>query len=263
MLAQGFLRVTGQALITTCYLLWVDAINMKSLSGHYLMRQQAPMVFSLHLVYLSTAACISEKNKVVSMLAQGFLRVKGQAKSTKCYFLWVGTINMQSLSGHYLMRQQVPMVVLLLLVYLGTVAYSSVEIRLDLCWRKDILRVKGQALFTNCNFLWLCDTQSSSGNYLILDAPSSTHGVYTFSLSKCCCLHFCRNKFGLLLTRDILRVKGQALIINCNFLWLCVQSSSGNYSMRYQVPMVFLLLVCLLKCCCLHFWRKKFGSMFA
>ena len=40
-------------------------------------------------------------------------------------------MNMQSLSGHYLMRQQVPMVFLLLLVYLGTVAYISVEISLS------------------------------------------------------------------------------------------------------------------------------------
>ena len=61
MLAQGFLRVKGQAQITKWYFLWVDAINMQSLSGHYLMRQQVSMVFSLHLVYLSTAACISEK----------------------------------------------------------------------------------------------------------------------------------------------------------------------------------------------------------
>ena len=137
------------------------------------------MVFSFHLVYLSTAACISEKinlgpcwckdffkgqrsstnhkmllfvswrnkyaiiewplfdtptsihgvftsfslpqycclhfwrNKVGSMLAQGFLRVKSQAKITNCYFLWVGAINMQSLNGHYLMSKQVPMVFLL------------------------------------------------------------------------------------------------------------------------------------------------------
>ena len=35
-----------------------------SLSGHYLIRQQAPVVFSLYLVYLSTAACISEKIKL-------------------------------------------------------------------------------------------------------------------------------------------------------------------------------------------------------
>ena len=61
MLGQGFFRVKGQAKITKCYFLWVGAINMQSLSGHYLMRQQVPMVFSLYLVYLSTAACISEK----------------------------------------------------------------------------------------------------------------------------------------------------------------------------------------------------------
>ena len=58
---------------------------------------------------------------------------------------------MQSLSGHYLMRQNVPMVFLLLLVYLGIVVYISVEISLGSFWRRDILRVKGQTLFTNCN----------------------------------------------------------------------------------------------------------------
>ena len=60
---------------------------------------------------------------------------------------------MQSLSDHYLMHQQVPMVFLLLLVYLGAVAYNSVEISLGSFWHRDILRVKGQALFTNCKFL--------------------------------------------------------------------------------------------------------------
>ena len=94
MLAQAFLRVKGQAQITKCYFLWVDATIMQSLSGHYLMRQQVSMVFSLHLVYFSTTSYISEKNKVGSMLAQGFLRVKSQAKITKCYFLWVGAINL-------------------------------------------------------------------------------------------------------------------------------------------------------------------------
>ena len=61
MLAKGILKVKSQAQITKCYFLWIDTINIQSLSGHYLMRQQVPMVFSLHLVYLSTAACISEK----------------------------------------------------------------------------------------------------------------------------------------------------------------------------------------------------------
>ena len=88
------------------------------------------------------------------MLAQGLLRVKGQAQITKCYFLWVDAINMQSLSGHYLMRQQVSMVFLLLLVYLGTVAYISVVLSLGSFWRRDILRVKDQALFTNCNLFF-------------------------------------------------------------------------------------------------------------
>ena len=156
MLAQGFLRVKGQAQITKCYFLWVDAMNMQSLRGHYLMRQQVSMVFSLHLVYLSTAACISEKIKLGPCWCKDFLRVKSQAKITKCYFLWVGAINLYSLSGRHLMRQKVPMAFLLLLVYLGAVAYISAEISLGLCWRRDILRVQGQALFTYCNFLWLC-----------------------------------------------------------------------------------------------------------
>ena len=60
----------------------------------------------------------------------------------------LGAINMQSLSGHYLMREKIPMVFLLLLVDLGTVACISVEISLGSFWRRDVLRVKGQALFT-------------------------------------------------------------------------------------------------------------------
>ena len=53
--------------------------------------------------------------------------------------------NMQSSSGNYSMRHQVPMMFLLLLVYLSTAACISKEIDLGQCWRKDILRVKGQA----------------------------------------------------------------------------------------------------------------------
>ena len=157
------------------------------------------------------------RNKVGSMLAQGFLRVKSQAKITKCYFLWVGAINMQSLNGHYLMRKQVPMVFLLLLVYLGAVAYISVEISLGSCWRRDILRVKGQALFTNCNFLWLCDMQSSRGNY------SMRHQVPMVSLLllvylKAVSYISIEISLGSCWRRGILRVKVQGLITNCNFL---------------------------------------------
>ena len=61
-------------------------MNMQLLSGHYLMCQQVSMVYSLHLVYLSTAACISEKIKLGPCWRKDF---KGQksSKITKCYFL--------------------------------------------------------------------------------------------------------------------------------------------------------------------------------
>ena len=50
------------------------------------------------------------------------------------------------------MRQLVPMAFLLPLGYLGAVVYISVEISLGLCWPRDILRVKGQALFHIATF---------------------------------------------------------------------------------------------------------------
>ena len=100
------------------------------------------------------------------MLAQGCLRVKNQAKITKCYFLGLNAINMQTLSGYHLMRQQVPMVFLLPLFYLGAVVYISVEIILGSCWRRDILWIKGQGLNHKLHhFMTLCDMQSSSSNY--------------------------------------------------------------------------------------------------
>ena len=164
---------------------------------------------SIHGVFtsfsLSQYCCLHFwKNKVGSMLAQGFLRVKSQAKITKCYFLWVGAINLYSLSGHYLMHLKVPMVFLLLLVYLGTVVYISVEISLGSFWRRDILRVKGQALFTNCNFLWLC-VICNHWVATIWCAIKYPRCLYFFRLSKCCCLHFCRNKFGLLWVQGIFK----------------------------------------------------------
>ena len=76
------------------------------------------------------------------------------------------------------MRQKVPMAFLLPLVYLGAVAYISAEISLGICWRRYMLKVKGQALFTYCNFnfMTLCDMQSSSGYY------SMCHQVHMVSL---------------------------------------------------------------------------------
>ena len=153
MLAQGFLRVKGQAKITKCYFLWVGAINMQSLSGHYLMGQQVPIVFLLFLVYLGTVAHISVGISLGSFRRRDILRVKGQALFTNCNFLWL--CDVQLLSGHYLMRHQVPMVSLLLLIYLSAVAYISVELSLGFCWCGDILGVKGHGFITNYNFLWI------------------------------------------------------------------------------------------------------------
>ena len=53
--------------------------------------------------------------------------------------------DMKSSCGNYSMRHQVPMVFLLLLIYLSAVTCISEERNLGQCWRKDILRVKGQA----------------------------------------------------------------------------------------------------------------------
>ena len=165
------------------------------------------------------------KNKVGSIFAQGFLRVKGLAKITKCYFLWVGGINMQSLSGHFLMRQKVPMVFLLLLVYLGTVVYISVEISLGSFWCRDILRVKGQALFTNCNFLWLC-VICNHWVATIWCPIKYPRCLYFFGLSKWCCLHFCRNRFGLLLVQGIFKgskIKNLSQIATFyDFVWYAI-----------------------------------------
>ena len=142
------------------------------------------------------------------------------------------------------MRQQVPMVFLLLLVYLGAVAYISVEISLGSCWRRDILRVKGQAFSQITFFMTLCDMQSSSSNYsmghqvpmvslllLVYQSAAVAYISVETSLGSCWC-------------RDIF--KGQRSRINHKlqlFMTLCdIQSSSGNYSMHHQVPMVSLLL---------------------
>ena len=108
---------------------------MQLLSSHYLMCQQAPLVFSLHLVYISTAACISEKKSCVHVGARIF---KGQMSS------------------------------------------KNNKMLLFVSWRNKYAIIE----------------------WPLFDAPKSTHGVFTsFSLSRYCCLHFCRNKFGLILAQ--------------------------------------------------------------
>ena len=93
----------------------------------------------------------------------------------------------------------------------------------------------------------------------LFDAPTSTHGVFTsFSFSRNCCLHFCRNKFGLILAQGYFTGQRSSIIHKLQlFMTLCdMQLLSGHYLMHHEVPMVSLLL-----CCCLHFCRNKFGLM--
>ena len=132
---------------------------------------------------------------------------------------------MQLLSGHYLMHHQVPMVFSLHSVYLSTAA----------C----IIKL-GPLLF------------ASWGNKFAIiewppfDASTSTHGDFTsFSLSMCCCLHFCRNKWWLMLAQGYFKGQRSSIIHKLQlFITLCdMQSSSGNYSMCHQVPMVSLVQI--------------------
>ena len=59
------------------------------------------------VVCVSAAACISEEMNVDLCWHRVIFRVKGRAQ-IKAHF--VGEINMQSLSGHFLIRQLVPVV---------------------------------------------------------------------------------------------------------------------------------------------------------
>ena len=121
---------------------------MQSSSGNYSMRHQVPIVFLLLLVYLSAVAYISVEIRLDSCWRRDILRVKGKGLITNWHFRMT-LCDMQSSSGYYSTRHQVPILSLLLLVYLSAVAYISVEISLGSCWRRDILRVKGQGLITN------------------------------------------------------------------------------------------------------------------
>ena len=152
---------------------------------------------------------------------------------------------MQSLSGYYLMRQQVSMVFSLHLVYLSTAACILKKIKLGPCWRKDF---KGQKSSKNHKMLLFVswDNKFVLIEWPPFDAPKSTHGVFTsFSLSRCCCLHFFRNKFGLMLAQGYFKGQKSSIIhILQLFMTLCdMQSSSGNYSMCHQVLTVSLLLL--------------------
>ena len=75
---------------------------------------------------------------------------------------------MQSLNGHYLMRQQVPMAFLLLLVYLGTVAYIFCINKFGLILAKGYFTGQRSSIIHKLQlFMTLCDMQLLSGHYLM------------------------------------------------------------------------------------------------
>ena len=119
---------------------------MQSLSGHYLMRHQVPTGVFTSLVYLSAVAYNSVEISLGSCLCRDILRVKDQGFITNCNFLGLCVIcNHRVVTTRCAIKYQVPMVFLLLLIYLSAVTCISEERNLGQCWRKDILRVKGQA----------------------------------------------------------------------------------------------------------------------
>ena len=101
---------------------------------------------------LSQPCCLHFwRNELESMLAQGYSKGKWSTKFTKCYFFEPA----QSICTHWmasLMRQKIP------IVFFTSFSLSECwclyfwRKKMDLCWRKDTLRVKGQALITNRNF---------------------------------------------------------------------------------------------------------------
>ena len=74
------------------------------------------MVFLLLLVYLGTVAYISVEISLGSFLAQGYFTGQGSSiiHKLQLFMTLCDHGDMQLLSGHYLMRHQVPMVSLLL-----------------------------------------------------------------------------------------------------------------------------------------------------
>ena len=118
------------------------------------------------LVYLSAVAYIFVEISLGSCWCWGYL--KGQR--SRIYHklqLFMTLCEMQSSSGNYSIRHQVPMVFLLLLIYLSAVTCISEERNLGQCWRKDILRM-------------------AQSNELIewplSDAPTSIHVFFFFFL---------------------------------------------------------------------------------
>ena len=72
--------------------------------------------------------------------------------------------------------------------------------------------------------------QSLSGHYLMRQTVPMVFFT-SFSLSRYCCLRFCRNKFGLILAQGYFKGQRSSIIHKFQlFMTLCdMQSLSGHY----------------------------------
>ena len=86
---------------------------------------------------------------------------------------------MQFLSHLYLIRQQELMMFLLYLVYPSAVVWIPEEIKVDPCWRNDILRVKGRKNNLKMLLSVGCRNRYEVIEWTLFDAPARTHGVFT------------------------------------------------------------------------------------
>ena len=111
--------------------------------------------------------------------------------------------------------------------------------RLGLMLAQEYFKGQWSSINSKLHFLWVCVTNMQYRVVTTWCAIKYPWCFTSYSLSNCCCLHFCRIRLGLM---NILRVKGQALIPNCNFLWVCMTNVNHrvvSYLVRHQVSVVF------------------------
>ena len=117
---------------------------------------------------------------------------------------------------------------------------------------------------------YACDHQLVTTHWL-LDAPLSTQGVFIFSLSKCCCLHFWRKKFGSMSAQGYFKgskVKNKSESVTfcelaqstCTY-WVAITWCANKYPCLFFF--FFFTSFTLSDYCCLHLCRNLFGLMLA
>ena len=108
---------------------------------------------------------------------------------------------------------------LLLSLYLITVTFI-LEISLGSCWHKDECMSQRSTIHHYVQIFISLNNQHAIIQWLLLDAPTSTQGVFTtLSLSKYCLLRLCRKQYGHMLAERY--IKGQRCSINHKIKLFC------------------------------------------